>query len=689
LIPKLIQWNASSVIHRENEGKSKRRRKHLVQSKTKKKLKEYYIANHNKLKSPYGYVDGMPTGNKKHHISKTLAVKRHAKTVNSFKFRKKKTKQRQRPPALDRKWRKQFNKLVDKAIVIENDLIQKQEAIETRRELERKQRMQLTDTSNIPNLTLLRSIDANTFQHIGDGDVVLFPNQNDKSDEANETSARREAKEIDQTRMQTTFQRNPKVSINITKKNQPDRERIQDLEENKEAEQFKQNLAQILMEKKKQEMSQPKITYSQVVIKKHKTSQYKIKKKLTPKKKIVVKKKHFSSPLMKSKKLSKQSRKKPILTSTRKEPSPASASKKKIINKTSPKIAVTDTIDRGKKLLQKQFQVDDGVKNQSGLVTTPIVKRGKKKYEKYEKDDDVLEKTSSDLSRKSIYGDLQIKTHFDEYSATPVETVGKKQQQERAETPETPDNYRWNKPILSKSPKRKRIRTPNAVPLPNILTSSSPLLTLRLVKGKLFDNVGKSRPDTAEEDRITPRLNNGKNETDVPLEVINIDSLEYTIGRDITNNCTLDSKRNPKMLSKLHAQIQIEISNMGKPIIQLLDMNSTNGTYVTGGGYDKANLNWTKIKQKPVDLFDGNIIKFGRKRSSDLVYQVDISPTILNDIARLATHNRIGSPLGKVRFLQGGSPGKDTKSKRHRRVKTPIKMQRLVSSTLPSLGISE
>ena len=94
---------------------------------------------------------------------------------------------------------------------------------------------------------------------------------------------------------------------------------------------------------------------------------------------------------------------------------------------------------------------------------------------------------------------------------------------------------------------------------------------------------------------------------------------------------------------------------------------------------------------KPIDLLNGSIIKFGRKRSSDLVYEVDISPTISNDIARLATKTRIGSPLGKVRFLQGGggsSGGKDNKMKRRRKVKTPLSSQRLIS-TLPSLGISE
>ena len=146
------------------------------------------------------------------------------------------------------------------------------------------------------------------------------------------------------------------------------------------------------------------------------------------------------------------------------------------------------------------------------------------------------------------------------------------------------------------------------------------------------------------------------------------------------------------MLSKLHAQIQIEISNVGRPIIQLIDMNSTNGTYVKGGDESNGNtMDWMRIKRKPIDLLNGSIIKFGRKRSSDLVYEVDISPTISNDIARLATKTRIGSPLGKVRFLQGGggsSGGKDNKMKRRRKVKTPLSSQRLIS-TLPSLGISE
>ena len=264
------------------------------------------------------------------------------------------------------------------------------------------------------------------------------------------------------------------------------------------------------------------------------------------------------------------------------------------------------------------------------------------------------------------------------------------------------NNYEWNRkttPILSKSPKRKRVKTPNGIPLPNILTSASPLVTLRLVKGKLYNSVGNPRPDTAEEDRITPRrrgdnsmISSNNNNADLPLEVINIDSLEYSIGRDMRNNCMLDSKRNPKMLSKLHAQIQIEISNVGRPIIQLIDMNSTNGTYVKGGDESNGNtMDWMRIKRKPIDLLNGSIIKFGRKRSSDLVYEVDISPTISNDIARLATKTRIGSPLGKVRFLQGGggsSGGKDNKMKRRRKVKTPLSSQRLIS-TLPSLGISE
>ena len=55
-----------------------------------------FIPNHNKTSSPYGYITGMPTKEKKNCISKTLAVKRHAKTVQSFKARQKIRKPRRR-----------------------------------------------------------------------------------------------------------------------------------------------------------------------------------------------------------------------------------------------------------------------------------------------------------------------------------------------------------------------------------------------------------------------------------------------------------------------------------------------------------------------------------------------------------------------------------------------------------------
>ena len=149
------------------------------------------------------------------------------------------------------------------------------------------------------------------------------------------------------------------------------------------------------------------------------------------------------------------------------------------------------------------------------------------------------------------------------------------------------------------------------------------------------------------------------------------------------------------MLSKIHAQIRIEISkvepNIGKPIIQLLDMNSTNGTYIKRQGI-ASSAKWIKLRKQPFFLANGQMVKFGRKKSSDLVYQVDVSPSISHDIARLISHTRISSPLGKVRFGQlGVKPSLDAGRHRSRRkIKTPLSPQRLRSlSSLPSLGLTE
>ena len=101
----------------------------------------------------------------------------------------------------------------------------------------------------------------------------------------------------------------------------------------------------------------------------------------------------------------------------------------------------------------------------------------------------------------------------------------------------------------------------------------------------------------------------------------------------------LDSQKKPKMLSKEHAKISIVLSQDGLPRMQLMDLGSTNGTYMNGKRV---------VKNKPVDLFPGSIVKFGRRKTSDLIYEVIVPGEISEKMALLAAKSRASSPLGKL-----------------------------------------
>jgi hypothetical protein len=159
---------------------------------------------------------------------------------------------------------------------------------------------------------------------------------------------------------------------------------------------------------------------------------------------------------------------------------------------------------------------------------------------------------------------------------------------------------------------------------------------------------------TAEEDRVTPRENTGlktiressaqkslagKGRPGGLPAFIDVYSTEFTIGRSPHNSFQLDSIKSPKMLSKVHAKIEIVLSkDDNEPKIQIRDMKSTNGTYING----------KRVKNKPADLFSGALLKLGRRRTSDLVYKVIVPKQLGQVLSKIAMY-RASSPIGKIR----------------------------------------
>eukprot|EP00505_MAST-04D_sp_SCG-Rhode-Island_P000663 Stramenopile-MAST_4_protein_663 len=188
-------------------------------------------------------------------------------------------------------------------------------------------------------------------------------------------------------------------------------------------------------------------------------------------------------------------------------------------------------------------------------------------------------------------------------------------------------------PEVQAEPVERASRRPPPILVDNpagMMRKKTPFMRLKLVKSNSVDD---KRPDTAEEDRITPR-----HVKQVPY-FIDVDSLQFTIGRAENNRCMLDSQKKPKMLSKEHAKISIVLSQDGLPRMQLMDLGSTNGTYMNGKRV---------VKNKPVDLFPGSIVKFGRRKTSDLIYEVIVPGEISEKMALLAAKSRASSPLGKL-----------------------------------------